>query len=89
MGTAWWRIHKITENGKKYNLINEIEVTTPSKIKFFENGLGFLERPTSIYCGKAELLVTHDSGKTFEVINFPDGIFTLSNSNRRRMEKLL
>ncbi len=89
VGTAWWRIHKITENGKKYNLINEIEVTTPSKIKFFENGLGFLERPTSIYCGKAELLVTHDSGKTFEVINFPDGIFTLSNSNRRRMEKLL
>ena len=89
VGTAWWRIHKITENGKKYNLINEIEVTTPSKIKFFENGLGFLERPTSIYCGKAELLVTHDSGKTFEVINFPDGVFTLSNSNRRRMEKLL
>lgn len=89
VGTAWWRIHKITENGKKYNLINEIEVTTPSKIKFFENGLGFLERPTSIYCGKAELLVTHDSGKTFEVINFSDGIFTLSNSNRRRMEKLL
>lgn len=89
VGTAWWRIHKITENGKKYNLINEIEVTTPSKIKFFENGLGFLERPTSIYCGKAELLVTHDSGKTFEVIDFPDGIFTLSNSNRRRMEKLL
>lgn len=89
VGTAWWRIHKITENGKKYNLINEIEVTTPSKIKFFENGLGFLERPTSIYCRKAELLVTHDSGKTFEVINFPDGIFTLSNSNRRRMEKLL
>ena len=89
VGTAWWRIHKITENGEKYNLINEIEVTTPSKIKFFENGLGFLERPTSIYCGKAELLVTHDSGKTFEVIDFPDGIFTLSNSNRRRMEKLL
>lgn len=89
VGTAWWRIHKITENGKKYNLINEIEVTTPSKIKFFENGLGFLERPTSIYCGKAELLVTHDSGKKFEVINFPDGVFTLSNSNRRRMEKLL
>ena len=89
VGTAWWRIHKITEKGEKYNLINEIEVTTPSKIKFFENGLGFLERPTSIYCGKAELLVTHDSGKTFEVIDFPDGIFTLSNSNRRRMEKLL
>lgn len=87
VGTAWWRIHKITENGEKYNLINEIEVTTPSKIKFFENGLGFLERPTSIYCEKAELLVTHDSGKTFEVIDFPDGIFTLSNSNRRRMEK--
>ena len=69
--------------------MNTIEVTTPSKIKFFENGLGFIEKPTSIYCGKSELLITHDSGKTFESITFPDGVFTLSDSNRRKMGKLL
>lgn len=89
MGTAVWKIGKITDNGKKYGIMNTIEVTTPSKIEFFENGLGFIEKPTSIYCGKAELLITHDSGRTFETIKFPDGIFTLSDSNRRRMEKLL
>lgn len=89
MGTAVWKIVKLTDNGKKYNIMNSIEVTTPSKIKFFENGLGFIEKPTSIYCGKSELLITHDSGKTFENIKFPDGVFTLSDSNRRKMEKLL
>lgn len=60
--------------------INTITVTSPSKIKFFENGLGFLERPTSIYCEKSELLVTYDSGKTFKKIDFPSGEFTLSDS---------
>lgn len=81
MGDAVWSIGKLTNNGTKYTQINTITVTTPSKIKFFENGLGFLERPTNIYCGKSELLVTHDSGKTFNKINFSDGEFSLSDSN--------
>lgn len=89
MGTAVWKIGKLTDNGKNYSIMNTIEVTTPSKIKFFENGLGFIEKPTSIYCGKSELLITHDSGKNFESIKFPDGVFTLSDSNRRKMGKLL
>jgi hypothetical protein len=89
MGTAVWKICKITDNGKKHSVINTIEVSTPSKIKFFKEGLGFIEKPTSIYCEKSELLITHDSGKTFETIKFPDGVFTLSDSNRRKMGKLL
>lgn len=52
-----------------------------SKIKFFENSLGFLEKPTNIYCKSSELLITHDSGKTFNKIDFPMGTFTLSNYN--------
>ena len=87
MGDAVWSIEKITDNGTKYTKINTINVTTPSKIKFFENGLGFLERPTSIYCGKADLLVTHDSGKTFHKINFPSGTFTLSDSEGKDWEE--
>ncbi len=89
MGTAKWKIEKLTENLKKYNVISTIEVPTPSKIKFFANGLGFLEKPTNIYCEKSELLITHDSGKTFETIEFPDGVFTLSDPNRKRVERLL
>lgn len=89
MGTAVWKIVKLTDNGKKYNIKNTIEVTTPSKIKFFKDGLGFIEKPTSIYCGKSELLITHDSGETFDKIEFPDGTFTLSDPNRRKMAKLL
>lgn len=89
MGTAVWKIGKLTDNGKKYSIMNTIEVTTPSKIKFFKNGLGFIEKPTNIYCEKSELLITHDSGKTFEKIKFPNGVFTLSDSNRRKMAKLL
>ena len=89
MGTAKWKIEKLTDNLKKYNVISTIEVSTPSKIKFFANGLGFLEKPTNIYCEKSELLVTHDSGKTFEKIEFQDGVFTLSDPNRKRMERLL
>ena len=73
MGTAVWKIEKSTNDKKDYQIVNErLVVSTPSKIKFFENGLGFLERPTSIYCEKSELLVTHDSGKTFETIQFPN-----------------
>ena len=73
MGTAVWKIEKLTNDRKDYQIVNErLVVSTPSKIKFFENGLGFLERPTSIYCEKSELLVTHDSGKTFETIQFPN-----------------
>lgn len=81
MGTAVWSITKVTDNGRAYKAIGNIEVTTPSKIEFFENGLGFLEKPTSIYCEKSELLVTHDSGKTFEKVNFSEGTFTLSDPN--------
>lgn len=79
MGDALWGITKITEKGTKFTAINQIAVKTPSKIKFYENGLGFLESPDSIYCAKADLLVTYDSGKTFTKINFPKGEFTLSD----------
>lgn len=82
MSTAVWKISKLTDNEKNYSIINTIEVTTPSKIKFFENGLGFIEKPSSVYCEKSDLLITHDSGKTFEKIDFPDGVFTLSNPER-------
>lgn len=87
MGNARWSISKRTEGERYYTKINEIAVTTPSKIKFFENGLGFLERPVSIYCGASELLVTYDSGKTFEPISFPKGIFTLSNPEGAQWEE--
>lgn len=80
MGDALCGITKITEKGTKFTAINQITVTTPSEIKFFENGLGFIEKPDNVYCAKADLLVTFDSGKTFTKINFPKGEFTLSNS---------
>lgn len=80
MGDALWGITKITEKGTKFTAINQITVKTPSKIKFFENGLGFIENPDNVYCAKADLLVTFDSGKTFTKINFPKGEFTLSDS---------
>lgn len=80
-GSAKWTIGKLTNEGTEYVEINTIEVPSPSKIKFFENGLGFLERPNNVYCGKSELLITYDSGKTFNKIEFPDGVFTLSDSN--------
>lgn len=80
-GTAWWEIEKTTDAGKTYQLMNSITVSTPSKIQFFENGLGFLEEPNNIYCGAATLSVTYDSGKTFTKIEFPEGEFTLSNSD--------
>lgn len=86
MGTALWRISKVTNNGKTYTEINRIEVSTPSKIKFFANGLGFLERPNSIYCAKADLLITRDSGKTFQKIDFPSGVFTISDPQGEKWE---
>lgn len=78
-GVELWSIGKITDNGTKYTEINEIDLPPTSKIEFFENGLGFLERADSIYCASSDLLITHDSGKTFEVIDFPEGEFTLSD----------
>ncbi len=79
MGDAVWQIEKTTDAGENYSLISQIEVTTPSKIEFFENGLGFLMLPDNIYCGKADLLITNDSGKTFKKIEFPKGEFSLSD----------
>ena len=76
-GSSEWEIIKYDE---ERNHMNTITVSSASKIKFFENGLGFIEEPTSIYCEKSNLLVTHDSGKTFSKIVFDDGKFTLSNS---------
>lgn len=89
MSTAIWKISKLTNKGKKYRIINTIEVPTASKIKFFENGLGFIEKPTSIYCEKSDLLITHDSGETFETIQFPDGVFTLSDFKRWKLGRIL
>ena len=80
-GISQWTIGKLTNNGTEYSEINTMLVPAPSKIKFFENGLGFLEKPNNVYCGKSELLITYDSGKTFNKIEFPDGVFTLSDSN--------
>lgn len=79
-GVELWSIGKITDNGTKYTEINEIDLPPTSKIEFFENGLGFLERADSIYCASSDLLITQDSGKTFEIIDFPEGEFTLSDS---------
>lgn len=79
MSSELWSIEKLTHKGSKYTLINTIDVQGASKIKFFENGLGFLEKPTSVFCEASELLITHDSGKTFNKIDFPIGEFTLSD----------
>ncbi len=86
-GDAVWEINRTIDNGTRTLKMNTITVTTPSKIKFFENGLGFIEKPTSIYCGKADLLVTHDFGKTFEKVEFPEGTFSLSDPNGKKWEE--
>ena len=78
-GTEQWTIGKITDNGTKYTKMNTFSIAPTSKIEFFENGLGFLEEADSIYCANSKLLITRDSGKTFEKIDFPEGKFTLSN----------
>lgn len=79
-GMQIWDITKITDRGTKNTKVNQLTITAASKIKFFENGLGFIENPDNVYCAKADLLVTFDSGKTFTKINFPKGEFTLSDS---------
>lgn len=81
MSDAGWIIEKTINGGDTYQIMNEIVVKTPSKITFFENGLGFLEKPTSIDCGEADLYVTYNSGKTFTKVIFPEGEFLLSNPN--------
>ena len=86
MGTDAWTIGKFTDNGTKYTEINTITVSGPSKIKFFEDGLGFLEKPTNIYCGASDLLITKNSGKTFNKIEFPKGKFTLSDPKGEKWE---
>lgn len=78
-GMQVWAITKITDKGTKATEVNKLTITAASKIKFYENGLGFLENPETIYSAKADLLVTYDSGKTFTKINFPKGEFTLSD----------
>ena len=86
-GVSQWTIGKITDNGTKYTKINTIGVSAPSKIEFFENGLGFLEEPDGIYCPSSKLSITRDSGKTFEEIEFPDGEFTLSDPEGKKWEE--
>lgn len=83
-GMSKWDIGKLTNNGTEYAEINTMVVPAPSKIKFFENGLGFIEKPNNVYCGKSELLITYDSGKTFNKIEFPEGVFTLSDSKGQK-----
>ena len=86
-GVSQWTIGKITDNGTKYTKMNTIGVSAPSKIEFFEDGLGFLEEPDGIYCPSSKLSITRDSGKTFEEIEFPDGEFTLSDPEGKKWEE--
>lgn len=86
-GVSQWTIGKITDNGTKYTKMNTIGVSAPSKIEFFEDGLGFLEEPDGIYCPSSKLSITRDSGKTFEEIKFPDGKFTLSDPEGKKWKE--
>ena len=86
-GVSQWTIGKITDNGTKYTKMNTIGVSAPSKIEFFEDGLGFLEEPDGIYCPSSKLSITRDSGKTFEEIKFPDGEFTLSDPEGKKWKE--
>lgn len=86
-GVSQWTIGKITDNGTKYTKMNTIGVSAPSKIEFFEDGLGFLEEPDGIYCPSSKLSITRDSGKTFEEIEFPDGKFTLSDPEGKKWKE--
>lgn len=87
MTDAKWVIEKTIDGGNSYQKINDIIVKTASKIVFFEDGLGFLEKPTSVYCGAADLYVTYDSGRTFTKITFPEGEFSLSNPNGKKWKE--
>lgn len=90
MGTAEWKIERIEyDTNNNLEEMSKIVLPTSSKIKFFADGLGFIERPDGIYKSESDLLVTHDYGKTFNVIQFPEGKFTLSDSERKKMERLL
>ena len=78
-GVEQWTIGKITDNGTKYKEMNSFAIAPTSEIEFFEDGLGFLEKSDSIYSASSDLLVTRDSGETFDKIEFPEGEFTLSD----------
>ena len=86
-GIEEWTIGKITEDGTKYEEMNTLEIAPTSEIEFFEGGLGFLEKAESIYSAKSDLLVTRDSGKTFDKIEFPEGEFTLSDPEGKSWEE--
>lgn len=86
VGQAVWQIEKTIDGGENYNIMRKIDVTTPSQIEFFENGLGFLMKPDSINCAKSDLYITTNSGKTFTKLKFPIGKFSLSNSNGKRWQ---
>ncbi len=86
MSSELWSIGKLTDKHSIYTETNQIDVSGASKIKFFENGLGFLEKPTTIHCLASELLVTFDSGETFQKIDFPIGEFTLSNYSKEEWQ---
>lgn len=87
MSDARWIIEKTTNGGDTYQIMNEIILKTASEITFFENGLGFLEKPTSIDCDEADIYVTYDSGKTFTKVIFPEGEFSLSNPNGKEWKE--
>ena len=86
-GTEQWTIGKITDNGTKYKEMNSFAIAPTSEIEFFEGGLGFLEKSDSIYSASSDLLVTRDSGETFDKIEFPEGEFTLSNPEGKAWEE--
>ena len=86
-GVEVWTIGKITDNGTKYEEMNKFDIAPTSEIEFFEGGLGFLEKAESIYSAKSDLLVTRDSGKTYEKIDFPEGEFILSDPEGKAWEE--
>lgn len=85
-GDAVWKIEKTVDGGASYTDITTINVKTPSKIEFFENGLGFLMVPDSVYCAKSDLYITTNSGKTFSKLSFSVGKFSISNPNGKKWE---
>lgn len=87
VGDAVWQIEKTVNGGADYSKIRTIDVKTPSKIEFFENGLGFLMIPDTIYCAQSDLYITTNSGRTFTKLTFPVGKFSLSNPNGKKWEE--
>ncbi len=86
VGDAVWKIEKTYNGGESYSSIRTINVKTPSEIEFFENGLGFLMIPDTIYCAQSDLYITTNSGRTFTKLTFPVGKFSLSNPNGKKWE---